>query len=188
MSISPKKLISYPLITEHAFAKGGIISGYDDCYLFSKDNFPAEKELSLDLIRTDDIGRYYMREPRLKIFYPCKLDDEGNTIVINLDEIQYKYPKAYQHIMTNSLLMKGRKDSRNTMGSKEHWYQPVRFGTLKLFDGEKILSPGIVCKNKFTLDETGYAFSFGNMYALVAKDNKIQMRVLLGILNSPPTY
>ena len=179
-----KKIASYPLLTEIAFAKGGIISGNDDCYLFSSNEFPAEEEISLDLIRTDEIGRYYMGVPKLKVFYPCKLDSNGDTVVMELDDIKRKYPLAYQHITSNAALMKNRKDSRNTMGDKNYWYQPVRFGTLKLFDGEKILSPGIVCKNKFTIDEHGYAFSFGNMYAIVAKDTNIQMRVLLGILNS----
>ena len=179
-----KKLSSYPLITQYAYAKGGIISGYDDCYLYKSEEFPAEDELSLELIRTDDISRYYMGKPQLKIFYPCRYNENGDTIVMELDEIKEKYPQAYKHIISNEVSMKNRKDSRNTMGSKHHWYQPVRFGTLKLFNGEKILGPGIVCKNKFTLDETGYAFSFGNMYAIVAKANNIKMRVLLGILNS----
>ena len=180
-----QKLSSFPLITEIAFAKGGIISGCDECYLFAPNVFPAEEQLSLNVIRTEDIGRYYMRVPNLKVFYPCKLDTEGNTIVMDLQEIRDNYPLAYQHIMKNESAMKNRKDSRNTMGDRAHWYQPVRFGTRKLFDGEKIVGPGIVCKNKFSIDESGYAFSFGNMYAIVAKENKnIQMRVLLGILNS----
>lgn len=180
-----KKLSGYPLITEIAYAKGGIITGNDDCFLFSEGLFPAEAEVSLDVIRTEDIGRYYMGLPKRKVFYPCKKDENGSTLVMELNEIKSLYPLAYKHIMDNESAMKSRKDSRNTMGDRSHWYQPVRFGTRKLFDGEKILGPGIVCKHKFFIDEKGVAFSFGNMYAIVAKDDKnIQLRVLLGILNS----
>ena len=69
------------------------------------------------------------------------------------------------------------------MGEKKNWYSPVRFGTLELFNGEKILTPGIVKHNKFVLDNVGYAFSFGNMYAIISR-GEINIKVLLGILNS----
>ena len=70
------------------------------------------------------------------------------------------------------------------MGDKNHWYQPVRFGTLRLFRGKKILGPGIVNHSKFVLDDEGYAFSFGNMYAISTNNTDIELKVLLGILNS----
>ena len=97
-----QKLSSYPLITEVAYAKGGIISGCDECFLFAPEEFPAEEQLSLNVVRTDDIGRYFMGGPNLKVFYPCKLDAEGNTVVMDLQEIQDNYPLAYQHIMRNA--------------------------------------------------------------------------------------
>ena len=86
--------------------------------------------------------------------------------------------------MDNEDVMKSRKDSRNTMGDKQNWYQPVRFGTLSLFKGKKIIGPGIVKHNKFVLDDKGYAYSFGNMYSIVARDESLNLSVLLGILNS----
>ena len=179
-----KKLQDMPLINEIAYAKGGIISGNDSCFLFDVADFPAENDVALDLIRTEDITRYHMGKPHLKIFYPCEYDDNGDTCVMELDKLSSKYPKAYAHILSNEQKLKSRKDSRNLMGDKTHWYQPVRFGNLKLFDGVKILGPGIVCHNKFVLDEVGYAYSFGNMYAIVARTENINMRVLLGIMNS----
>ena len=179
-----KKIQSFPPLINFAYAKGGIISGNDSCYIFEKDSFPAENEIGLDLIRTDDIQRYYMGEPQLKIFYPCKLKEDGSTVVMELEEILSDFPSAYSHIMKNEKTLKSRKDSRNTMGDKKNWYQPVRFGTLKLFKGDKILGPGIVNHHKFFVDETGYAFSFGNMYAIVTDNQNISLRVLLGLLNS----
>ena len=118
------------------------------------------------------------------IFYPCHYDEKGDTEVLPLEAIRRDYPKAYNHITKRESILKARKDSRTTMGDKHYWYQPVRFGTLKLFNGDKILGPGIVCRNKFVLDDQGYAFSFGNMYAIATDNSGIDLRVLVGILNS----
>ena len=179
-----KKLQKYPPLSNIAYAKGGIITGNDNYFLFNSNEFPVETGVSLNLIRTDNIQRYYLGVPSLKVFYPCKYDVNGNTEIISLDELKQSYPQAYDYIRENEFALKARKDSRATMGDKQYWYQPVRFGTLRLFNGNKILGPGIVCHNKFTLDDQGYAFSFGNMYAIVTDDNNINLKVLLGILNS----
>ena len=179
-----KKIQSFPPLSEIAFAKGGIITGNDDIFIFKSENYPAEKDVSLDLIRTDDIQRYYLGRPQLKMFYPCNFGNNGDTEVIPLDSIKHLYPQAYKHIQNNESVLKARKDSRNVMGDKKHWYQPVRFGTLRLFKGKKILGPGIVNHNKFVLDDEGYAFSFGNMYAIATNNTDIDLKVLLGILNS----
>jgi type I restriction-modification system DNA methylase subunit len=179
-----KKLQSYPPLSNIAYAKGGIITGNDVNYIFSPEDFPAEEDVSLDLIRTDDIQRYYLGVPQLKMFYPCRYNKDGDTEVIPIDTIKQFYPKAYCHIRKNESVLKSRKDSRNVMGDKKNWYQPVRFGTLRLFKGEKILGPGIVNHNKFVLDDEGYAFSFGNMYAIATDKDCVNLKVLLGILNS----
>ncbi len=179
-----KKIQSFPPLSDIAFAKGGIITGNDDSFIFKQEDFPAEKDVSLDLIRTDDIQRYYLGHPQLKVFYPCKYGDEGDTEIIPLYSIKQLYPQAYNHIQKNESILKARKDSRNVMGDKKHWYQPVRFGTLKLFKGKKILGPGIVNHNKFVLDDEGYAFSFGNMYAITTNNVDVDLKILLGILNS----
>ena len=179
-----KKLQHFSLITDVAFAKGGIITGNDECFIFTPDDFPAESDLSLELLRTDDIRRYYSGNPSYQIFYPCQLDRDGETRVIALNELRHNYPLAYKHISRNAKALKERKDSRIKMGDKLYWYQPVRFGTIKLFSGKKILTPGIVRHNKFVLDDKGYAFSFGNMYALVPRNETVNIKALLGILNS----
>ena len=179
-----KKIQSYPPLSEIAFAKGGIITGNDDVFIFKPEVFPAEEEVSIDLIRTDDIQRYYLGSPKLRMFYPCSYDRNGDTEVIPLESIKQLYPRAYNHIHNNESILKKRKDSRNVMGDKKHWYQPVRFGTLRLFKGEKILGPGIVNHNKFVLDDEGYAFSFGNMYAIATNNTGVELKVLLGVLNS----
>ena len=178
-----KKLQQHVPLSKIAFSKGGIITGNDDCFIFEQDNLPVENHLSLDLIRTDNINRYVLGSPNLKIFYPCVLDNNGKTSVLDLRQIAKKYPRAYKHIMDNADALRARKDSRTTMGEKKNWYSPVRFGTLELFNGEKILTPWIVKHNKFVLDNVGYAFSFGNMYAIISR-GEINIKVLLGILNS----
>lgn len=179
-----KKIQSFPPLSDIAFAKGGIITGNDDSFIFEPESFPAEEEVSLELIRTDDIQRYYLGSPKLKMFYPCTRTSNGDTEVIPLETIKQLYPRAYNHIQRKESILKSRKDSRNVMGDKKHWYQPVRFGTLRLFRGKKILGPGIANHSKFVLDDEGYAFSFGNMYAIATNNTEVELKVLLGVLNS----
>ena len=179
-----KKIQSFPPLSRIAYAKGGIITGNDDSFIFDSAELPVEEGISLNLIRTENIQRYYLGNPSLKIFYPCHCDEKGDTEVLSLETIKRDYPKAYTHISKKEAILKARKDSRTTMGDKHFWYQPVRFGTLKLFNGDKIIGPGIVSHNKFVLDDQGYAFSFGNMYAIATDNSGIDLKVLLGILNS----
>ena len=179
-----KKVEKQPLLSEIAFARGGIISGGDELYLFDKAAFPLERGVGLNIIRTENFGRYCTGEPGMTIFYPCFLGEDGDTKVMEMDVLKEKYPTAHAYILDNMKKIKARKDSRKTMGSRKHWYQPVRFGQLDVFRSPKILSPGIVNHNKFAVDEVGYAYSFGNIYSIVPKSSGTNIFVLTGILNS----
>jgi len=179
-----EKMRKNKLLKDFAVARGGIISGSDELFIFPKKSFPFEKELSLDLIRTENIGRYYISHPEKTIFYPCYLDNQNRTNVYSLETIQKKFPLVYEHIIKNEIAFKQRKDSRQSMGERKKWWQPVRFGQLNSFSKMKILSPGIVCHNKFTLDTVGYAYSFGNIYSIILTDDSLNIYTILGILNS----
>ena len=69
--------------------------------MFKKNDFPVEDELSLNLIRTDDIARYYLGVPSMKVFYPCELDAKGDTSVMDINSIASKFPEGYSYIMDN---------------------------------------------------------------------------------------
>ncbi len=179
-----EKIKNNKLLKDFAIVRGGIISGLKKLFIFKKKSYPLEKELSLDLIRTENIGRYYISSPEKTIFYPCYLDNKNRTSVYSIETIQKKFPLAYEHIIKNKIAFMQRKDSRQSMGERKKWWQPVRFGQLSTFSKTKILSPGIVCHNKFTLDTVGYAYSFGNIYSIILTDDSLNIYTILGILNS----
>jgi len=163
----------------------GIITGLDDLLLFDEKNLPdyIEHELLKPVIRAQNCSRYSYVHATKYAFYPYK-SINGKTEIIPLEEMSIKFPKAYQFIIDNQDTLKGRKDSRRTMGEKKGWYGLIRFGTQKKFDEIKIVSPGEVKRNKFALDTSKSAFSCARVFSINVKQAAIDIKYLLPILNS----
>jgi hypothetical protein len=76
------------------------------------------------------------------------------------------YPKGYEYLVQNKGLLQQRKDSRKTFHDRKDWYALTRFGTKKMFNQSKIVSPGEVKSHKFSLDNTGSGFSCARVFAI----------------------
>jgi hypothetical protein len=172
-------------LDKYAKCWGGIITGKDDLLLFEKDEKVdhIEKDLIFPVIRAQDCKRYGYAEASKKTFYPYK-ESADKTELIELDVLRNKYPKSYSFINEHEKELKSRKDSRKPFGKKEGWYGLIRFGHLSRFRQPKIVSPGEVKENKFSLDLTGAAFSFARVYSIACKDDSLDIKYLLAILNS----
>ncbi|MCL2721307.1 MAG: Eco57I restriction-modification methylase domain-containing protein [Treponema sp.] len=172
-------------LSSYAKCWAGAFTGLDDKLMFDIDDeiSEIENDLLLPVIRAQGCERYCYAAPSKKIFYPY-YDDGNETIIISLNEIQQKYPIAYQFIQNNAMLLKNRKDSRKTFAEKKNWYGLVRFGKLSRFRKPKIVSPGEVKHNKFSLDMTGSAFSCGRVFSITSENDNLDIKFLLGLLNS----
>jgi hypothetical protein len=168
-----------------AKAWAGIFTGNDKLLLFHKEDAPEyiDTELLKPVLRAQNCERYTYAVPEKLIFYPYK-EVDGKTVLIELNEIKTKYPKSYNFIMHNERALKSRKDSRRNMGEKKGWYGLIRFGKLSKFNETKIISPGEVKHNKFTLDNSQSAFSCGRVFSINLESSIINNFTLLAFLNS----
>lgn len=163
----------------------GIITGNDDLLLFDSENMPdyIENELLKPVLRAQSFDRYSYAKANKYAFYPYE-ETNGKTVLIPIEKIKEKYPKAYEFIISNEQTLKSRKDSRRTMGEKSGWYGLIRFGTLSKFNETKIVSPGEVKRNKFAIDLTKSAFSCARVFSVNPKSSNVNIYSLLSILNS----
>ena len=162
----------------------GIVTGKDDVLMFDLDEkVDIEDELILPVIRAQGCDRYSDAFPSKKVVYPYEFQN-GNTSLIELDNLKTKFPKMYKYIMENSVSLKERKDSRNLFGDRVGWYGLVRFGQLETFMKLKIVTPGEVKHNKFCIDNTKSGFTGARVFAITVEDETVDIRYLLALLNS----
>lgn len=175
----------YDKLKKYAKCWTGVITGNDDLLLFNINeevNY-IEEELFIPVIRAQGCERYYYAKPSKKVFYPYYQQD-NETKLYNLSILEQNYPKAYKFIMENKSDLISRKDSRKTLRNKVGWYGLIRFGKLDTFKKYKLVSPGEVKSNKFSLDVTGSAFSGARVFSITVQSNLIDILYLLALLNS----
>ena len=185
LKIIKKVQLTNERLDKYAKCWAGIITGKDELLLYDINEKVRhiEKELIIPVIRAQGCFRYRYAEPIKKSFYPYK-EKNNKTELITIDEIKSKYPKAYDFIIQNKKQLKERKDSRKSFGSKENWYGLIRFGRLSTFNKPKIVSPGEVKENRFSLDLSGAAFSCARVFSITSEDDKLNIKFLLAFLNS----
>ena len=171
-------------LRNYAKCWAGAFTGKDEILMFpAQDAVPFEEEMSISVIRADSCARYEYATPSRKIYYPY-VEQNGDTVLIPLSELEKKYPETYSYIMQHENELKERKDSRVNLGDRIGWYGLVRFRQLSKFKKKKIVSPGEVKNNKFSLDVTGSAFSCGRVFSITAEDENVSIEYLLAFLNT----
>ena len=171
-------------LRNYAKCWAGAFTGKDEILMFpAQEAVPFEEEMSISVIRADSCARYEYATPSRKIYYPY-VEQNGDTVLIPLSELEKKYPETYSYIMQHENELKERKDSRVNLGDRIGWYGLVRFGQLSKFKKKKIVSPGEVKNNKFSLDVTGSAFSCGRVFSITAEDENVSIEYLLAFLNT----
>lgn len=169
-----------------AYAKcwAGVITGKDPILMFDNGQpIPFEEEMTIPVIRAEGCSRYCYAQPTKRIYYPYQEKDD-ETELIPLVDIQSQYPQTFNYIMEHENALKGRKDSRITFGQRIGWYGLIRFGKLSRFKKKKIVSPGEVKHNKFSIDITGSAFSCARVFSITSENERVSTEYLLGFLNS----
>jgi len=161
----------------------GIITGNDNL-LISSEKESKKKNLEKDflkrIITPKEISKYGLNEPQLKVIYPY-ISKDGSTKIEEFENLKKLNPNLCQYLLKNKSKLESRKDSRGNLKGSLRWYGLVRFSRLDIFNQPKILTPSIVKKNKFCLDEGNYAFSGGKVTCITSNKD---LFILLGILNS----
>lgn len=163
----------------------GIVTGNDDVFILSKSKskeLGLEKQLLLPLTRAQNCGRYTYSDYDLLVLYPYQ-DINGETKIIEIEEIKINFPKAYEYLLANKLALTKRKDSRKTFEDKSNWHGLTRFGLIAVFNQKKIIFPGECQKNKFGIDIMQTGYSGARVFSITVGD-KISLEFLSAILNS----
>ena len=185
-NILGKKFSNCKEISEIGNSWYGIISGADSIFIFTKDqyqNSEIEKDLFIPLLRAQNCTKYYCLDSEKFVIYPYKLEDE-KTILLRENELQQKFPKGYQYLLSHKTELERRKDSRDTFKGRPDWYCLTRFGQFNVFNKLKIVTPGEVKQHKFCLDFTNAGFSGARVFAITIDNELFDVKYVLCILNS----
>jgi hypothetical protein len=177
---------NYPPLNTKAKCWAGLFTGKDEILQFDKndiDTLNIENDILLPVLRAQDCNKFRYSEPSKYVIYPYKEEGE-NTVILNENELSKKYPKAFAYLLKNKKALMERKDSRKNMSEKKSWYGLIRFGKYSIFKQPKIISPGEVSSNKFSLDISGSGFSCARVFAITIIDKSLDIYFLLGLLNS----
>ncbi|QGW27168.1 DUF7149 domain-containing protein [Phnomibacter ginsenosidimutans] len=181
-----EKLNTHASLSSIGKCSYGIVSGADNIFIVDenvirKENL--ERELLLPLIRANNCKRYHYANFDLHIIYPYKLEN-GFTILLPEEELRNYYPKTYQYLFSKKKALEERKDSRTTFADSNKWYSLTRFGQLEIFGKEKIVFPGEQKITKFSIDRNKSGYSGARVFAITLTDPEVDLKYLLGILNS----
>ena len=164
----------------------GLFTGKDEVLMFDETDLaavPFEKEILLPVIRAQDCQKYGYSNASKYVIYPYS-EENDKTGIISEKELSTKFPKAYDYLKQHKGSLLKRKDSRKEFSENKAWYSLTRFGKYSIFHKPKIVSPGEVKDNKFALDTTGAGFSCARVFAITAENPNVDLKALLGILNS----
>jgi len=181
------KLQSFQPLGSIAVINSGCFTGFDKAF-FVDDKTIKEYHLEEDIIKPVIMGKepkkYHLQKPIKKCIYPYKLGNNNKTEIIEELSFKANFPNCYNYLLSFKSQLENRMDSRKTFKEMGRaWYSYTRKGLINIFDEKKILVGYIVPKNTYCIDEIGYMFSVGRVFAIQPNDKQLS-EVVLGILNS----
>jgi len=160
----------------------GLITGYDDSFIFNIDQFEPEvinHPYFHKFIRPQNYSKYSRPVSNQIIFYPY--DADGNIIE---ESILSKNLAFYNFLLSNKSALESRKDSRSSISNRGlPWYSLVRKIDLSNISN-KIIFYDVGAEPNFTIDNEGALFGGGTTHSLSVYDNRFSIESLLGLLNS----
>ena len=181
------KLQSHQNLGAIAVINSGCFTGFDKAF-FVDDKTIIDYDLEEDVIKPVIMGKepkkYKLQKPIKKCIYPYKLGDNNETEIIEEQTFKTSFPNCYKYLQNFKSELENRMDSRKTFKEMGRvWYSYTRKGLINIFEEKKILVGYIVSKNTYCLDEFGYMFSVGRVFAIQPNEKNLS-EVILGILNS----
>jgi hypothetical protein len=181
------KLQSFQDLGAIAVINSGCFTGFDKAF-FVDDKTITDYDLEEDVIKPVIMGKepkkYKLQKPIKKCIYPYKLGNNNETEIIEEQTFKSSFSNCYKYLQNFKSELENRMDSRKTFKEMGRvWYSYTRKGLINIFEEKKILVGYIVSKNTYCLDEFGYMFSVGRVFAIQPNEKNLS-EVILGILNS----
>jgi type I restriction-modification system DNA methylase subunit len=141
-----------------------------------------EKGLVKPFLMGKDVKRYEPLVPRNVVIFPYQVSD-GKAQLINREFIKNNFPLGWDYILRNKKELEGREHNK-MKGDK--FYAYIYPKNLSEFEVEKICTPDIANKPKFTIDKSKQLYHTTTVYSFVFKEGiKENEKYFLGLLNSP---
>ena len=197
-----KKLHSLPVKLENIADRiyQGLVTGADSVFLMTivsdgsyysdatGKNHMIEKELMHPLCKGSvNIRRYLVEGISKSILFPYEIK-EGKAELINQEEFQRNYPKAWKYLNENRKTLEGRERGK---WKHKKWYALGRSQNLSEMEQKKILTPSIAKDASFTYDSKGHLYFVGSGggggggYGITLKSSyEFNILYILGLLNS----
>ena len=180
----------------------GLVTGADPVFILERRNPTNENKLievyskELDkqviieaqilkpLLKGQEIKRYSTPNWRYYIIFPYNIEN-GKAKLIPKEEMQSRYPKAWQYLNEN----KHRLLARDRGKLKVEWYAFSRTQNIDQFYEPKIMTQVLASKASFTLDPEGFYYFVGGGnaggYGIKLKPEfNLDLKYITGLLNS----
>jgi len=168
------------------YTRSPLFTGADEVLIKENDDnleFLSEN-IWQKVIRPKDIKIWKFTKINQKVFFPYIKNKDSYKLI---DEITFKnkYPSTYGYLIQYKSKLLERKDSRKTfIELKRAWYSLMRTGIPSDYESNKILTLSIVNKPRFCIDETNSLYTTGGIYALIPKNQNLDVYSYLGMFNS----
>jgi len=180
-----KKIKVGVTLEEIANISEGIVTGLNDLYLrktdgIKHDNF--ELEYFVPSFRGREILKYYLKNPSESVFYPYSLEG-GHTVPVAEETFKEKSPNFYKYLHANLSKINAREYFKK---SSKRWFELWNQRKLQNFLPEKILTPELSDRNRFSLAPKN-SFYGDTVCGIVLHEDKLKeitLKYLLAILNS----
>ena len=162
----------------------GVITGFDGAFLIpSKEvkDLKLEVEITKNFIRPQNYKKYFHLNQTFSLIYPYSQDNS----ILEESVLKTNYPHCYNFLLSHKEKLENRKDSRVTIKEKGlPWYSIMRRVDLNDINNSKIVFYDVGMQPNFILDNNKNIFGGGTSHSLRVTDERIDLRYILGLLNS----
>ncbi|MEJ7823767.1 MAG: N-6 DNA methylase, partial [Chitinophagaceae bacterium] len=141
-----------------------------------------EKGLLKPFLMGKDVKRYEPLHPRSYVIFPYQVSN-GTAQLMNSDFIKNNFPLGWTYLLRNKKELEGRENNKM---KGEKFYAYIYPKNLVEFEVEKICTPDIADKPRFTIDKSKSLYHTTTIYSFVFnRDLGTDEKYFLGIFNSP---
>jgi len=160
----------------------GLVTGADKAFIISKPT-NIEGELLHPLLKSNKIEPYSIQGISHWIIFPYYIES-GKAILIPPKEFKEKFPNAWNSLKSHENLLKNRERGK---WHNDRWYAFGRSQNLTEMDKPKLIIQVLSLKPRWIYDDKSLYMTGGGggpFYGLRPKNSSINIKFLLGLLNS----
>lgn len=149
----------------------------------SEKEYQLERDLFKPFLMGKDVHRYRHLTTSKYVFFPYKVIDENTAEIIQLSEIENKYPKTYEYLTEHSEIFKARESGK--AGKMEYWYAYIYPKNLTKFEQPKLSSMEICANHPNVTFNPHNLYHTTKVYSWVKNEQTTESyEYLLAIANS----